>query len=103
MLVSGCDMRNQSDDARAEIAPTGTVRVALNFGNQVLATRNTPGGEPGGVAAELAREIGRRLDSRLSFCPTTAPRPWPMMQRPEGDVLSAHSMNCPSMNCVQNG
>ena len=41
-----------------DIAPTGTLRAAINFGNSVLAQK-----EPlGGVSIDLARELARRLD-----------------------------------------
>ena len=51
-----------SPAVRAELAPTGKLRVGINFGNAQLtdpATRNSP--EPRGIALDLARELGRRL------------------------------------------
>lgn len=44
----------------AELAPTGKLRAAINFGNPILATRNADG-TPRGVSVDLARELGRRL------------------------------------------
>jgi len=44
-----------------QLAPSGTLRAAINFGNPVLAQRDGPGGKPGGVTVELAHELGRRL------------------------------------------
>ena len=44
-----------------QLAPSGTLRAAINFGNPVLAQRDGPGGKPGGVTIELAHELGRRL------------------------------------------
>ncbi|AEG93119.1 periplasmic component of an ABC type amino acid transport system-like protein [Ramlibacter tataouinensis TTB310] len=44
----------------AELAPTGTLRAAINFGNPILAGRG-PDGQPRGVSVDLAREAGRRL------------------------------------------
>jgi polar amino acid transport system substrate-binding protein len=44
------------------LAPTGTLRAAINFGNPVLAQRNAATGAPQGVSVALARELGRRLD-----------------------------------------
>lgn len=44
------------------MAPSGTLRVAINFGNPVLAQRDPAGGAPRGLSVELAQEIGRRLN-----------------------------------------
>lgn len=49
------------------LAPTGTLRVALNLGNMVLVQRDPAGGEPRGVTPELARELGRRLGVPVAF------------------------------------
>jgi len=43
-----------------DLAPTGTVRVGINYGNPVLASRDPASGELNGVAVDLAREFGRR-------------------------------------------
>lgn len=43
-----------------ELAPTGRLRAAINFGNPILAQKNASG-EPAGVSVDLARELGRRL------------------------------------------
>ena len=48
------------------LAPGGTLRAAINFGNPVLAQRGT-GGEPGGVTIALATELARRLAVPLSI------------------------------------
>lgn len=45
----------------AELAPTGKLRAAINFGNPILATKDAATGEPRGVSVDLARELGRRL------------------------------------------
>ena len=47
---------------RDELAPTGKLRVGINYGNPVLATRDPASGELRGVAVDLARELGRRVD-----------------------------------------
>jgi len=46
---------------RSELAPTGKLRAAINFGNPVLAQKDQASGEPRGVSVDLARELGRRL------------------------------------------
>ena len=48
--------------ARAELAPTGTLRAGINYGNVILARKDPATGESSGVAIDLARELGRRLD-----------------------------------------
>jgi polar amino acid transport system substrate-binding protein len=45
-----------------DLAPTGTLRVGINYGNPVLATRDPSSGQLGGLAVDLARELGRRTD-----------------------------------------
>ena len=45
---------------RSDLAPTGRLRVGINYGNPVLATRDATSGELGGVAVDLARELGDR-------------------------------------------
>lgn len=49
-----------SPSIRSELAPTGKLRVGINYGNPVLATRD-PSGELHGVAVDLARELARRV------------------------------------------
>ena len=56
-----------SPAVRAELAPTGKLRVGLNFGNFLLTKRPPPGGEPGGIAPDLAREIARRAGLAVEF------------------------------------
>jgi polar amino acid transport system substrate-binding protein len=45
-----------------DLAPTGKLRAAINFGNAVLAQKDPATGEPRGVSVDLAHELGRRLD-----------------------------------------
>jgi polar amino acid transport system substrate-binding protein len=51
----------------AELAPTGRLRAAINFGNSVLAQPDPGGGVPRGVSAELARELARRLGVGIDY------------------------------------
>jgi polar amino acid transport system substrate-binding protein len=45
----------------SEIAPKGKLRVGINYGNPVLATKDPITGELRGVAVDLAHELARRL------------------------------------------
>jgi polar amino acid transport system substrate-binding protein len=49
-----------STSLNSELAPTGKLRVGINYGNPVLATRDAKSGELRGVAVDLARELGAR-------------------------------------------
>jgi polar amino acid transport system substrate-binding protein len=55
-------MPNAPAAAVADLAPTGKLRAAINFGNPVLAIKDPTTGEPRGVSVDLARELGRRLN-----------------------------------------
>ena len=50
-----------------QLAPTGKLRVAMNFGNSVLAQKDPATGEPRGVSAALARELAKRLGLQIEF------------------------------------
>ena len=52
---------------RSELAPTGKLRVGINYGNPVLATRDPAGGELRGVAVDLARELGARMEAPVEL------------------------------------
>ncbi|MBM4331842.1 MAG: ABC transporter substrate-binding protein [Deltaproteobacteria bacterium] len=61
-LLSSCaTLPTVPPGARSELAPTGKLRAAINFGNPVLAQKDQASGEPRGVSVDLARELGRRL------------------------------------------
>ncbi|MGP0092891.1 MAG: ABC transporter substrate-binding protein [Xanthobacteraceae bacterium] len=50
-----------------ELAPSGRLRAAINFGNPVLAQKDAATGEPRGVSAALARELAQRLGVPIEF------------------------------------
>jgi polar amino acid transport system substrate-binding protein len=51
--------------ALRELAPTGTLRAAINLGNPVLAREGTDG--PAGVSVDLARRLAERLGVPVAF------------------------------------
>ena len=55
--------------ALADLAPSGTLRAAINFDNTILASKDAATGEPGGISVELARELARRLAVPVAFVP----------------------------------
>ncbi len=56
-----------SRDAVVQLAPSGTLRAAINFGNPVLAGKDATTGEPRGVSVDLARELAKRLGVGLGL------------------------------------
>lgn len=54
-------MTGPAPEIVTQLAPTGTLRAAINFGNPLLTARDAATGEPRGIALDLARELGRRL------------------------------------------
>jgi polar amino acid transport system substrate-binding protein len=56
-----------SPEAVAQLAPTGKLRAAINFGNPVLASKDPASGEPRGVSVDLSRELARRLGVPLEI------------------------------------
>src|SRR5512144_1426822 len=55
-------MNNISAAVLSDLAPTGKLRVGINYGNPVLATRDPASGDLRGVAVDLARELGKRVN-----------------------------------------
>src|SRR5688572_27774962 len=67
-LFGACAGRDDPNESiRSELAPSGTLRAGINFGNPILAVKDAGGGEPQGVAVDVVRELGRRLDVPVSF------------------------------------
>jgi polar amino acid transport system substrate-binding protein len=61
-----------SPAARSDLAPTGKLRVGINYGNFLLVTKDPASGEPRGIAVDLARELGRRAGVPVEFVPYDA-------------------------------
>jgi polar amino acid transport system substrate-binding protein len=61
IFLSSCaSMPEVSPAVRADLAPTGTLRVGINYGNFAVATKDPVTGELRGVAVDLIQEVGRR-------------------------------------------
>ena len=52
---------------KKELAPTGKLRVGLNYQNFLLVSGDGPDGEPRGIAPDLARELARRLGVQVEY------------------------------------
>jgi len=60
-------MTDLTPAVRSDLAPTGALRVGINYGNFILATRDAATGESRGVAIDLARELAGRLGVRVEL------------------------------------
>jgi polar amino acid transport system substrate-binding protein len=69
---SGVGAQDAPSQARADLAPTGKLRVAL-FPLPIIAVRDKETGQFGGVVVDLSRELGKRLSVPVEF--TTANTP----------------------------
>lgn len=56
-----------SADVVKDLAPTGKLRAAINYGNGVLAQRGANEQDAKGISADLARELGKRLGVPVAF------------------------------------
>ena len=54
-------------EARHELAPTGSVRAAINYGNSALARRDPATGALSGVTVTLARELAARAGAPVEL------------------------------------
>ena len=61
------------EQARAELAPTGVLRAAINMSNFLLVTGKTPEGDPDGVSPDMARAVAERLGVALKLVPFKTP------------------------------
>ena len=70
VLLASCATQQQVTPAvLADLAPTGKMRVGINFQNALLTRKDPATGEAGGIALDLARELGRRLGVPVEIIP----------------------------------
>ena len=65
-VITQSSAQSAPPDALKELAPTGRLRAAINFGNGVLAQKGADG-TPQGISADLSRELAGRLNVPLEF------------------------------------
>jgi polar amino acid transport system substrate-binding protein len=51
----------------SELAPTGKLRIGLNYANFLLVLKDAPDGSPQGIAPDLGRELASRLGVKAEF------------------------------------
>lgn len=68
LLASCAGGPSISPQLRSELAPTGKIRLAINFGNHNFARRGADG-EPAGITIDLARELERRTGVPVELVP----------------------------------
>src|SRR4051812_35353851 len=66
-MVSCATMTDITPAVRSDLASNGTLRVGINYGNFILATKDPVTGDSRGVAIDLARELAGRLGVRMEI------------------------------------
>lgn len=61
-----------SDAVKTELAPTGTLRAAINYNNPLLARRDPATGKLSGLAVDLSSELAKRVGVPLELIPFQA-------------------------------
>lgn len=62
-----------AQDAKSQLAPTGTLRAGINMSNFLLVTGRSPSGDPEGVSPDMARAIADKLGVPLKYVPFKTP------------------------------
>jgi len=72
LLCNRADAQATSQPAVASLAPTGRIRVAINYGNAALAVRDAATGKLSGVSVDIAEELGKRTGLPVTLVPFDA-------------------------------
>jgi polar amino acid transport system substrate-binding protein len=68
--LAGCAASEpESDLLKAQLAPRGTLRAAINYSNPLLGRRDPATGELSGLAVDLSRELARRVGVEVELIP----------------------------------
>jgi polar amino acid transport system substrate-binding protein len=68
MLIAPAFQSAQVSPAvRAELAPSGTMRVGINYGNILYVTRSKTGGKATGIGIDLIEELSRRTGLPVEY------------------------------------
>lgn len=62
-----------SQEAKAQLAPTGVLRAGINMGNFLLVTGRTANGDPDGCSPDMARAIAATLGVPCKLVPFKTP------------------------------
>ena len=73
-----------SAEIKAQLAPHGVLRAAINMSNFLLVTGRAANGDPEGVSPSMAKAIADRLGVPVKYVPF--PKPGELADAAEGDV-----------------
>ncbi len=62
-----------SDQAKAQLAPTGVLRAGINLSNFLLVTGRSASGDPEGVSPDMARAVADKLGVPVKYVPFKTP------------------------------
>ena len=62
-----------SQDAKADLAPTGVLRAGINLSNFLLVTGKSASGDPEGVSPSMARALADKLGVPVKYVPFPKP------------------------------
>jgi polar amino acid transport system substrate-binding protein len=69
---AGARAQAAAADVASSLAPGGRLRIAINYGNAVLAQRDSQTGRLSGVSVDIAEELARRLGLPFTLVPFDA-------------------------------
>jgi polar amino acid transport system substrate-binding protein len=72
LLCSRAFGQSAAPAALASLAPSGRIRVAINYGNAALAVRDAATGKLSGVSVDIAEELGKRSGLPITLVPFDA-------------------------------